>query len=122
MNHDRGRLKAQQTAIVHIDAVPDKDFTATIADISTLAKLDFSGWPPTKNFSIDIQIDKNDPRIRPGMSANSRIAVNTVPNSVLLPAEALFQKNGHSVVYVQSGSGFEERIIQVGRATAAPYR
>jgi HlyD family secretion protein len=111
---DRGRLKAQQGATVHIDAVPDKDFNATIREISTLAKLDLSGWPPTKNFSIDIQIENNDPRIRPGMSANSRIAVNRTPNSILLPAEALFLKNGQSVVYVQKGSGFEERVIQIG--------
>ncbi len=112
---DRGRLKAQQNAIVHIDAVPDKDFTATISDISTLAKLDFSGWPPTKNFSIDISIDKNDPRIRPGMGANSRIVVNRTPNSILLPAEAMFQKNGRTVVYVQNHGGFEERVIQIGK-------
>jgi HlyD family secretion protein len=111
---DRGRLNAKQQAIVHIDAVPDKDFTATIRDISTLAKLDLSGWPPTKNFSIDIQIDTTDPRIRPGMSANSRIAVDRIPDSILLPAEAMFQKNGRSVVYVQKRSGFEERVIQVG--------
>jgi HlyD family secretion protein len=112
---DRGRLNAKQQAVVHIDAVPDKDFTATIRDISTLAKLDLSGWPPTKNFSIDIQIDATDPRIRPGMSANSRIVVDRIPDSILLPAEAMFQKNGRSVVYVQKRSGFEERVIQVGR-------
>src|SRR6266404_5819239 len=111
---DRGRLNPKQQAVVHIDAVPDKDFTATIRDISTLAKLDFSGWPPTKNFSIDIQIEATDPRIRPGMSANSRIAVDRIPDSILLPAEAMFQKNGRSVVYVQKRSGFEERVIQVG--------
>jgi HlyD family secretion protein len=111
---DRGRLNANQQAVVHIDAVPDKDFNATIHDISTLAKLDLSGWPPVKSFSIDIQIDATDPRIRPGMSANSRIAVDRIPDSILVPAEAMFQKNGQSVVYVQKRSGFEERAVKVG--------
>ena len=54
---DRGRLNAKQQALVHIDAVPDKDFSANIREMSTLAKLDLSGWPPVKNFAIDIQID-----------------------------------------------------------------
>src|SRR5207237_7969352 len=87
---------------------------SNVHENNTLATVDLSGRQPTKNVSIDIQIDNNDPRIRPGMSANSRIAVNRVPNSVLLPAEALFQKNGQSVVYVQSRGGFEERVIQIG--------
>ena len=112
---DRGRLKPSQTASVHVDAVPDADFAARVRDISTLARLDFSSWPPIKNFGIDLQIDRTDPRIRPGMKANARIAINTVPNSILVPTQAIFQKNGSTVVYVESGHNFSERSIQVGR-------
>jgi HlyD family secretion protein len=112
---DRGKLKAAQLAMVRVDAVPEKEFNAKIRDISTLAKLDFSGWPPTKNFSIDIQIESTDARIRPGMSANSRIEVNRIPDSILVPLEAVFQKQGRAVVYVQKGRSFEERVVTIGR-------
>jgi len=112
---DRGRLKAQEPGTVHIEAVPDTDFNARVRDISTLAKMDFSSWPPTKNFTLNLQLDHTDPRIRPGMKANARIAVNTVPNSILVPTQAVFQKNGVSVVYVEAGRKFEERTIQPGR-------
>lgn len=112
---DRGKLKAQQAATVRIEAVPDSDFTGRVRDISTMAKLDFSGWPPTKNFTLNLRIDHTDPRIRPGMKANARIAVNTVPNSILVPTQALFQKNGTTVVYVQDRSKFGERTVQAGR-------
>lgn len=111
---DRGKLKAQQAASVRIEAVPDTEFSGRVRDISTMAKLDFSGWPPTKNFALNLQIDHTDPRIRPGMKANARIAVNTVPNSILVPAQALFQKNGVTVVYIQDGSKFEERTVKAG--------
>lgn len=112
---DRGRLKAGQTTSVHIDAVPDTDFGGRVDEISTLAKLDFSNWPPQKNFTLDVHIERTDPRIKPGMKANARIAVNTVPNSILIPSQALFQKNGAGIVYVLSGSKFEERVVQAGR-------
>ncbi len=69
----------------------------------------------TKNFSIDIQIESTDARIRPGMSANSRIEVNRIPDSILVPLEAVFQKQGRSVVYVQKGRSFEERAVTIGR-------
>ena len=112
---DRGKLKDDQGTTVHVDAVPDGDFGGRVRDISTLAKMDFSNWPPMKNFLLDVQIDRTDPRIKPGMKANARVAVNTVPNSILVPTQSLFQKNGSAVVYVQSGGKFDERTVQAGR-------
>jgi HlyD family secretion protein len=112
---DRGKLRDDQAANVHIDAVPDADFTGRVRDISTLAKMDFSSWPPMKNFTLDLKIDRTDPRIKPGMKANARIAVTSVPNSVLIPTQALFAKNGSNVVYVEDGRNFAQRSVQVGR-------
>ena len=112
---DRGKLKSNLNSTVHVDAVPDSDFAARVDEISTMAKLDFSGWPPIKNFLLDLKIDRTDPRIKPGMKANARIAVNSVPNSILVPTQAVFQDNGANVVYVSSGNKFVERTVQVGR-------
>jgi HlyD family secretion protein len=112
---DRGRLNTAQTATVRIDAIADKEFKATVADISPLAKLDYSSWPFTKNFDIALQILDADTRIRPGMSASGRIAVEKVANGILVPPEAVFEKNGGSVAYVLHGSKFDERQVQVAR-------
>jgi HlyD family secretion protein len=112
---DRGRLNAAQTATVRIDAIADKEFKATVADISPLAKMDYSSWPFTKNFDIAIQILDADTRIRPGMSASGRIAVEKIADGILVPAEAVFEKNGGSMAYVLRGSTFEERPVQVAR-------
>src|SRR5258708_32618994 len=68
-----------------------------------------------KNFTLDVKIDRTDPRIKPGMKANARIAVDTVPNAVLVPTQALFPKNGSTVVYVEAGRNFAQRSVTVGR-------
>ncbi len=112
---DRGKLNTGQASTVHIDAVPDTDFSGHVEDISRLAKLDWNGWPPIKDFDLSVAIDRTDPRIRPGMKANTRIQVNSIPNSVLVPVGAVFQHNGRTVVYVSEGSNFEERNVQLGR-------
>lgn len=112
---DRGRLRLNQTAIARIDAIPQKEMPAVVAEISPLAKLDYSSWPFTKNFNIAIQILNIDPKIRPGMSATARIAVDKIPNSILAPPEAVFEKNGRTVAYVLHNGGFQERFVQVGR-------
>lgn len=112
---DRGRMKVEQSATVRVDAIPDKEMTGRVAIISTLAKPDFSSWPPTKNFDLAVQLAQGDPRLRPGMSATARVAVDRLPNSLLIPVEAIFNKDTRTVVYVLSGAKFSERTVEVGR-------
>lgn len=116
---DRGRLNVGQAVKIRIDAVPDREFDGTIFDISALAKLDFSSWPITKNFDVEIRVTSTDSRIRPGMSASSRIILDRVPDSILVPNTAVFQKNGHAVVYVLRGTNFQERQVDISRRSLA---
>lgn len=112
---DRGRLKPTQAATVRIDAIADKEFPATVVDISPIAKVDYSSWPLTKNFDITLQIHDRDPRIHPGLSASANIALERIQDSILVPLGAVFERNGRSVVYVLHKGIFEERSVQVMR-------
>ena len=113
---DRGRLKLDQPVAVRIDAVPDKDFSARVIEISPLAKVDFAGgWPFPRNFDVTMQLEQADSRVRPGMSATARVAVEKLPDCILIPTEATFQKFGKTVAYAQHGSRFEERVIQISK-------
>jgi RND family efflux transporter MFP subunit len=119
---DRSRLGPGLEARIRVDAVPDKDFTATVEMISPLAKPDFSNWPPVKNFDMTLLLKESDPRLRPGMSVTTRIAVERIPGSILVPAEAVFARSGRTVVYVLRGSAFEERPIEVARRSGGQIR
>jgi HlyD family secretion protein len=113
---DRARIATGQTASIHVDAVPDREFTGRLVEISTMATVDFgSGWPFSRNFEVEVGVDQADERLRPGINATARLAVDRVPDAVLVPPEAVFQKAGESVAYVLRGSHFEERPIEVGR-------
>ena len=120
---DRGRLKVGQSATVKIEAVPGKDFQAKVDLISVLARVDFSsGWPPVRNFDLGLILEDHDARIRPGMTATARIAADRLPSVTLVPAEAIFQKDGRPVVYKLNGSKFDEQQIEIirrGREQAA---
>ncbi len=113
---DRGRLETGQDAVILIEAVPGHEFKARIDEISILARADFSaGWPPPRNFDLDLVLLELDPKIRPGMTAVARIATDRVPDVVLVPSEAIFQRDGSPVVYRLSGSAFDELRVQVSR-------
>jgi len=101
---------------VRVDAVPDKEFQGNLAEISALAKIDFqAGWPFPRNFDLRVKLPQLDPRLRPGMSATVRAAVDHLQDAILIPTEASFQKGGQTVSYVLKGSKFEERAIEVAR-------
>ena len=113
---DRGRLNPGQEALVRIEAVPGKEFKATINKISLLARVDFSsGWPPPKNFDLGLVLMDADPRLRPGMTAVARIATERLPDVVLVPSESVFQKDGSPIVYKLDGSMFREQRIEISR-------
>jgi multidrug efflux pump subunit AcrA (membrane-fusion protein) len=111
---DRGRLQPQQDATVRIEANPGKDFKARLDSISVLAKIDFSsGWPPAKNFDLNLVFLETDSKMRPGMTAVARIATQRVPDVVLVPSETVFQRDGAPIVYRLDRSMFVETPVVV---------
>jgi HlyD family secretion protein len=113
---ERGRLALNETVSAQLDAIPDREFTGKIEQISTIATIDFSaGWPIPRNFNLVIGLDQGDARLKPGMTTQLTVVVERVPNALTIPVEASFQKSGHNVAYVWQGSKFEERVIDVGR-------
>lgn len=113
---ERGRLAAKQTVTVQLNAIPDRQFTGHVERIGEIASLDFSsGWPITRNFTLEIVLDQTDSRFKPGITGEITVAVEKVPNALTMPAQALFQKSGQNVAYVWRAGQFEERIIEIGR-------
>jgi HlyD family secretion protein len=113
---DRGRLAAKQPVTVQLNAIPDRQFTGHIVQISAIASLDFNGgWPFTRNFILEIVLDQSDPRFKPGSTGEVTVIVDRVANAITIPAQAMFQKSGQNVAYVWRGTQFEERGIDVGK-------
>ena len=113
---ERGRMQIGQRVIVRADALPDKELAGKIGDISALARVDFSNWPPQRNFEMIVQIAEMDARLRPGMNTTVRVAVDRIADVVLIPARAVFEKSGRSVAYVaRSHGGWDERVVRIAR-------
>lgn len=112
---DRGKISVGNKVKVKIDALPDKEFIGQVAEVSLLAKPDYSIYPLVKYFNVTIQLNEIDSRLRPGMSANGRVEVERISNTLLIPSEALFQMNARTFVFVASGNNFYERTVEVSR-------
>lgn len=112
---DRARVQVGQTATIRLDAIPDHDYQASVTDVSVLARVEFSSWPPQKNFDMSLTFAEPDARLRPGMNGVARIAVGHLPNMLLVPAEAVFLVDGRAVVYRLDGGVFTAVPVEVAK-------
>jgi len=113
---DRGRVVVDQTATVHLDAVPDRPYRSAVSKISLLARVDFAtSWPPARDFDLELSMADPDVRLKPGMTATVRIAVARYPNTLIVPAKAVTLVNGQPTVFVQRGSALTPQAVVIAR-------
>ncbi len=111
---DRGQLQVGETARMHINALPDRQFHGRLYAISPLTEVVFNqGWPPPRFFIAYASIRHPDPRLRPLMKGDLEIITRRLPHALILPARALFILNGKTVVYLRHGRGFQPYPIRV---------
>ncbi len=96
------KVKKGLPAEIRLDAVKDSVYTGKVTEIATLAhKDDQTG----KNvFDVEILIDQEDPRLKPGMTAHCKIIVDRLENVLTIPIDAVELKNGKSIVHKANGS------------------
>ena len=107
---DRGHLAEGQQVGISVIAVPGQTHRGHVKNIGGT-----TGPPWDRHFDCKIALDSASPELRPGMSANIIITTETLPDVLWLPAQAVFESDGRSFVYVQSPSGFVPADIKVVR-------
>ncbi|MBN2320139.1 MAG: efflux RND transporter periplasmic adaptor subunit [Acidobacteria bacterium] len=110
---ERGRIELGQPILLRIEAIPDKEHLGTVRDISPIAQLDYSSYPVKKSFELNIDLIDPDPRLKAGMTATVQVEVERLPDSIMIPVEAVFDKNNRIVAYAVSSNGYEERTLQL---------
>lgn len=59
--------------------------------------------------------DQMEVLLRPGLLSDVEIIVEKLPNAVYVPNQSVFEKDGKSVIYVQSGKVFQPRIVTISK-------
>jgi HlyD family secretion protein len=107
---DRGHLKPGQPVNVRVAAVPGRVFNGHIKSIGAASG---SAWQRT--FESRIGLDDGSPELRPGMSANILITVESLDDVLWVPSQALFESDGRSFVYLRTAGGFTPRDVALVR-------
>lgn len=113
---DRGKLHLGQAVRVRVDALPEKELTAELDWISPIAAIQYRGMGLSeKTFPARATLKNLDPRLRPGMSASAEVLIEAQSDALMIPARASFVNRGKPSVWIQRGTGYQIREIEVGR-------
>jgi len=109
---DRTFLEVDQRAVVSPKAMPGREFAG---HISLLGGSGGSAW--NRTFNCRIALDEMDDDLRPGMTVEVRIDVETLEDVLWVPSQAVFEREGRGFVYEQTPDGYLTHEITLVRRT-----
>jgi HlyD family secretion protein len=110
---DRSNVKVGQSTEVEFDALAGQIFRGTVKAVSGMSTRQFWEMNSAGRFDISIALSSEDPRLRPGLTAQMVVHGDQKKNVLSVPRQALFRKEGKSIVYLKNGKGFEQREVKI---------
>jgi HlyD family secretion protein len=109
---DRAFLATGQSAIVRPKAIPGREFNG---HVSLLGGSAGSAW--NRTFNCRIALDETDEGLRPGLSVDVVIRVETLTDVLWVPSQAVFEREGRWFVYRQAPEGYVSHPVTIVRRT-----
>jgi HlyD family secretion protein len=113
---DIHKVERNQKVGVRVEAYPDLRLTGAVVRVGTLAQEE-KDRRGAKFFSVTVQVNESEPRLRPGMTARVEIEVEERAKALFVPLEAIFEREGRSVVYL-AGRRPRPREVVLGPSSA----
>jgi len=130
---DVEKVKVGNEVHVRLDALPGMVFHGAISSIGSLGH-EREGDKNLKVFDITVEIEEEDSRLQPGMTAICHVIIETIPprpkqeeGEIALPAasevaemplyiplDAVFEKGGRTLVYRMEGGTPMEQEVTLG--------
>ena len=97
---DRGHIAIGQPVQLTAVSMPDRPLRGTVKDLGG------TGGPPwDRRFECRIAVQDPVPELRAGMTVNIVITEETLKDVLWVPAQALFDSDGRTIVYVRTPQG-----------------
>lgn len=124
-------VKVGQPVRVEVDALPGEIFPGKVIEVGKIAKdkaegevLGFGDGKKDSGirvFDVSVAIEKSDKRLVPNLIARLKIIVDEMKDVLVIPKDAVKDKEGRKVVAVLNGSVREDREAVLGAETEDLY-
>jgi multidrug efflux pump subunit AcrA (membrane-fusion protein) len=113
---DVHRVQPGQSATIRLDAFPDLRLGGKVERVGTLARASPERPFEEKRFDLVVEVDRNDADLRPEMTARVDVLVGERKDALLMPVNAVFDRQGVLVAHRVGLLGVETRQIELGDA------
>jgi len=113
---DINSVQLNQPVVITFDAVPGKDYQGKVTAVASVG----SSVQGVVSFTVTVQLEDVDIRVKPGMTAAVTITVKQLDSVILVPNRAVRLVNNQRVVYVLRSGQTMETPITLG-ATADTF-
>jgi HlyD family secretion protein len=116
---ERQTLASGQKATLTLDGLSAATLGAKVTLVGVARQQGFFRGPegPVRLVDVSLALDKPMTTARPGLTAKVRIASDPLKNVLYVPRQAIFDKDGTSLVYLKVGNGFEARPVKISART-----
>ena len=111
---DIAKVQPGMSAVVSLDALPDREFETTVERVETQSVLTPTGGTA---FPVVLRLTGGEDAVLLGMNGSVDIEVDTLPNAVTVPVEAVLEREGTSYVYVVKDGRAVFTEVDIGRYT-----
>lgn len=98
---DIAKVSKGQRVHVSMDAYPDRIFEGEVYMISPIV---LGGKQEARTFEVRVKFKEKGITIKPGMSADVEIMVDSVKDKLVVPSQAIIERSGGKFVFVKRGS------------------
>lgn len=85
-------IRVGQAAKVHVDAVMEKEYHGHVSEIGSSAAVHTGAGTGVRYFRVKVAIDDSDERLRPGMTSQVTIVVNSAGEALSVPIQSVVER------------------------------
>ena len=108
---DLTHVETGQRVKVRVTAYPGRLFSGRIFHVGSTLN------PETKTIRVVAEIENTGELLKPGMFTDAAIVVGTKEDALIVPADAVLDDEGLSVVFVKEEGGYHRHVVELGMAS-----
>lgn len=111
---DISKLKKDQSVQITIDAFPDNEYSGKVVSIANVGEQ--RPGSDAKVFEVEIELTQVDSILRPSMTSNNYILINSYDDVLYVPIESIFNNDSISYVFLDNATGIERKEVDLGQS------
>ncbi len=105
---DIAKIRLGMTVELSVPAYPGETFSGKVNYIGDVLKED------TRTITVRAEVENSDYKLKPGMFASIRIALNHHSRVLVVPQDSVLEDKGDKIVFIKRGEQFFLQVVHTG--------